>query len=92
MTKLLSLLVLLAIIVAAFLYLKPASDYSPQTIKGLPWQIELLPDGSSKVFGITLGQSRLSDKGLDLTINKDGKHVLQYVAPREFAALRDPLR
>jgi hypothetical protein len=217
MKKLLSLLVLLVIIVTAFLYLKPAGDYSPHTIKGLPWQIEPLPDGSSKVFGITLGRSRLvdardrlgddmqvaiivvttddrglemfysrftagvfsgklilaadiapaalegllnravrlehlesgarkfhlaandvpialqaavksitfipsidldeatalkhfgvpaetirgndgvahllyPDKGLDLTINKNGKDILQYVAPREFAALRDPLR
>ena len=216
MTKLFSLLVFLTIIVAAFLYLKPAGDYSSQTIKGLPWQIELLPDGTSKVFGVTLGQSTLGDareqlgddmelaiivvaaddhglemfyshytagvfsgklivaadigpetleqllgravnaeylesgarkfhvnpddlpiayqaavksitfipgialdeqtalkhfgtpaetirrsdqvahllypgKGLDLTINKDGKDVLQYVAPREFADLRDPL-
>jgi hypothetical protein len=216
MTKLFSLLVFLTIIVAAFLYLKPAGDYSSQTIKGLPWQIELLPDGTSKVFGVTLGQSTLGEareqlgddmelaiivvaaddhglemfyshytagvfsgklivaadigpdtleqlldravnaeylesgarkfhvnpddlpvayqaavksitfipgialdeqtalkhfgtpaetirrsdqvahllypgKGLDLTINKDGKDVLQYVAPREFADLRDPL-
>jgi len=217
MTKLFSLLVFLTIIVAAFLYLKPAGDYSSQTIKGLPWQIELLPDGTSKVFGVTLGQSTLGEareqlgddmelaiivvaaddhglemfyshytagvfsgklivaadigpdtleqlldravnaeylesgarkfhvnpddlpvayqaavksitfipgialdeqtalkhfgtpaetirrsdqvahllypgKGLDLTINKDGKDILQYVAPREFAELRDPLQ
>jgi hypothetical protein len=217
MTRLFSLLVFLAIVVAAFLYLKPAGDYSSQTIKGLPWQIELLPEGTSKVFGVTLGQSTLSevreqlgddmelaiivvaaddsglemfysrytagvfsgkliiaadiapdtleqlldravkaeylesgarkfhlnaddlpaayraavksitfipsidlgeqtafkhfgtpaetirrsdqlahllypDKGLDLIINKDGKDVLQYVAPREFAELRDPLQ
>lgn len=216
MTKLFSLLVFLTIIIAAFLYLKPAGDYSSQTIKGLPWQIELLPDGTSRVFGVTLGQSTLGearerlgddmelaiivvaaddhglemfyshytagvfsgklivaadmgpdtleqlldravkaeymesgarkfrlnpddlplayqaavksitfipgialdeqtalkhfgtpaetvrhsdqvahllypDKGLDLTINKDGKDILQYVAPREFAQLRDPL-
>ena len=61
MTKLFSLLVFLTIIVAAFLYLKPAGDYSSQTIKGLPWQIELLPDGTSKVFGVTLGQSTLGE-------------------------------
>ena len=61
MTKLFSLLVFLTIIVAAFLYLKPAGDYSSQTIKGLPWQIELLPDGTSRVFGVTLGQSTLGD-------------------------------
>lgn len=61
MTRLFSLLVFLSIIIAAFLYLKPAGDYSSQTIKGLPWQIELLPDGASKVFGITLGQSTLGE-------------------------------
>ena len=32
------------------------------------------------------------DKGLDLTIDKDGKDILQYVPPGEFADLRDPLR
>lgn len=217
MTRLFSLLVFLTIIVAAFLYLKPAGDYSSENISGLPWQIELLPDGTSRVFGITLAQSTLGearellgddmelaaivvapddsglemfyshytagvfsgklilaadvapdtlkqwldravsaeylesgarkfhlnpddrllayqatvknitfipaialdeqtalkhfgtpaetirrsdqaihllypDKGLDLTINKHGKDVLQYVAPRGFAQLRDPLR
>ncbi len=30
------------------------------------------------------------DKGLDLTLDDKGKEVLQYVAPREFARLRDP--
>jgi hypothetical protein len=61
MTRLFSLLVFLTIIVAAFLYLKPAGDYSSRTIRGLPWQIELLPGGTSKVFGITLGQSTLGE-------------------------------
>ncbi len=32
------------------------------------------------------------DKGLDLTLNSKGKEILQYVAPREFARLRDPLQ
>jgi hypothetical protein len=31
------------------------------------------------------------DKGLDLTLDDKGKEVLQYVAPREFARLREPL-
>lgn len=31
------------------------------------------------------------DKGLDLRFDAKGKEVLQYVAPREFARLRDPL-
>ena len=31
------------------------------------------------------------DKGLDLTLDNKGKGILQYVAPREFARLREPL-
>jgi len=31
------------------------------------------------------------DKGLDLAIDSQGKEVLQYVAPRHFARLREPL-
>jgi len=34
---------------------------STQTIEGLPWQIELLPQGKSGVFGLVLGQSTLAD-------------------------------
>jgi hypothetical protein len=31
------------------------------------------------------------DKGLDLVLDSQGKEVLQYVAPRQFARLREPL-
>jgi hypothetical protein len=31
------------------------------------------------------------EKGLDVTLNTKGKDVLQYVAPRDFARLRDPV-
>ena len=41
----------------------PLFDQSenPETLSGLPWQIEILPDGSTKVFGLQVGSSRLSD-------------------------------
>lgn len=32
------------------------------------------------------------DKGLDVIVDSDGKELLQYVAPRQFALLREPLR
>ncbi len=32
------------------------------------------------------------DKGLDIVLDKDGKELLQYVAPADFQVLRDPLR
>lgn len=31
------------------------------------------------------------DKGLDVVVDSDGKELLQYVAPRNFAELREPL-
>jgi len=31
------------------------------------------------------------DRGLDLILDRKGKEVLQYVAPKDFASLRDPL-
>ncbi|HED15855.1 MAG TPA: hypothetical protein ENI64_03400 [Gammaproteobacteria bacterium] len=34
---------------------------STQAIEGLPWQIELLPQGKSRVFGVVLGQSTMAD-------------------------------
>ena len=30
-------------------------------------------------------------QGLDVMVDKDGKELLQYVAPQQFAHLRDPL-
>lgn len=60
MTRLFSLLVFLTLVIGAFLSLKPDSEKSTATVRGLPWQIETLPDGRSKVFGITLGQDTLA--------------------------------
>lgn len=61
MIRLFSLLIFLTIIVVAFLSLKPDSERSTENIQGLPWQVEILPQGLSKVFGVTLGQSTLGD-------------------------------
>lgn len=41
--------------------------------------------------GETVEHFLYPDKGLDLRLDAKGKEVLQYVAPREFARLRDPL-
>lgn len=37
--------------------------FDPQAVptSGLPWQIERLPNGESRVFGLTLGRSTLAD-------------------------------
>lgn len=42
--------------------MKSAKHKSASQIKtGFPWQIEILPSGNSQVFGLTIGQSTLSE-------------------------------
>lgn len=51
---------LAVLIVIAYLGLRPASEQPDRVVRGLPWQIERLPDGASRVFGLTLEQTTLS--------------------------------
>jgi len=50
-------------ILAVFLAAYPFFEASKKTeaLIGLPWQIEVLSDGSTKVFGLHIGVSHLSD-------------------------------
>ena len=50
-------------LLAAVLLVSPLLNESENTevITGLPWQIDILPDGSTQVFGLHIGVSRLSD-------------------------------
>jgi len=60
MKKSILILVALAAIILAATLLRPTTDErGTQAITGLPWQIEILPDGHSRVFGLTLGASTL---------------------------------
>lgn len=63
-------LLILALIIAALfapMFLSPPADnQSGEVVTGLPWQIDVLPDGSSTVFGLTLGKSTLEDIRLRL--------------------------
>lgn len=62
MKKLLLTALLLATAVLLIVRLYPG-DREPhfEHVQGLPWQIQTLPDGSSKVFGLTFGKSTLGD-------------------------------
>jgi len=53
------LFALLAVLLAAYPFFNPSENGG--TVTGLPWQIEVLPDGSSKAFGLHIGSSCLSD-------------------------------
>ena len=50
---------LFTVLLAAYPFLKSSDEMD--TLKGLPWQITILSDGSTQVFGVHIGVSRLSD-------------------------------
>ena len=53
------LVILLIAFLTTYPFLKQAEHSNPLT--GLPWQIDVLADGTTTVFGINIGNSRLSD-------------------------------
>lgn len=62
MKKLHASLILVAVVATAIaLYPRQEAERSPQHVEGLPWQIETLPDGGSRVFGLALPGSTLVD-------------------------------
>lgn len=52
-------LLALILIVATALWLGYSDRPRPVEVGDLPWQVEALPDGTSRVFGVVLGQSSL---------------------------------
>ncbi|MDH5612492.1 MAG: hypothetical protein OEY66_08565 [Gammaproteobacteria bacterium] len=50
---------LLAVVLLGYPFFNKSEN--TEIITGLPWQIEVMPDGSTQVFGLHLGVSRLSD-------------------------------
>lgn len=54
-----ALFAVLVAVLAVYPFLNQSD--TPETLTGLPWQIEILPDGSTQVFGLHIGVSRLSD-------------------------------
>jgi hypothetical protein len=52
-----------ALVVAVVAGLRPSSTApaADTSANRLPWQVDVLPDGNSRVFGLTVGKSRLED-------------------------------
>lgn len=67
------LLALLAVIlfVVGLVMLTPNDERPGEPPTGLPWQIEVLPDGTPRVFGITLGRSTLGEAGERLGMDRE---------------------
>ena len=54
--------ILVVTVIAAFVLLRPQVDHSSLSdMRYLPWQIEILPEGGSRVFGLELKRSTLDD-------------------------------
>lgn len=58
--KLFLALVLVLLVAFGLLYTTRDVSHSDAPVTGLPWQIERLPDGGTRVFGITLGRTTLA--------------------------------
>ncbi len=65
-----------ALLAIAILMLIPTGKKPSKQL--LPWAVEALPNGSSKVFDITLGQSKMQDAG---QIFEDDWEVVLFVSP-----------
>ncbi len=62
MKKFLAVAIIAVLVIAAFLLRRPSGDRTPAPpIDGLPWQIETMANGDSRVFGLELGHSTLDD-------------------------------
>lgn len=55
------LVLIVAAIAAPLLFRSSGGGEAARPVEGLPWQIEALPDGSSRVFGLTMGSSTLGE-------------------------------
>jgi len=55
---------LLAVMLAVYPFL--GDEKKGDSVTGLPWQIDILDDGSTQVFGLHIGVSRLADAGAAL--------------------------
>jgi len=54
-------LLIVTLVAAGLMLFNNDTQYSDEPLTDLPWQIEILPDGNTRVFGITPGQTTLGD-------------------------------
>lgn len=51
---------LVAVLLVLWIFQQPKTD-QPVTVEGTPWQVSALPNGNSRVFGLTLGKDTFVD-------------------------------
>ena len=85
---------LLAALLVVF-WLEAPVDSPPRAVAGLPWQVEVLEDGGSRVFGLELGRDTLgdvlarlgSDMELAIIVAGDGPASLEMYYSRHVAGV-----
>jgi hypothetical protein len=76
---------LLVLLVGIPMVIGPERPAGPdRAVEGLPWQIEVLPEGRSRVFGLTLGVSSIGE--VQRRFGDDGELAI-VTAPGEAGAL-----
>lgn len=81
MKKWFILIVLLVAVVLLWIFQQPKTN-EPVTVEGTPWQISVLPDGNSRVFGLILGKDTFVDAQLVLGIG----YELAVISPMDGSA------
>jgi hypothetical protein len=77
-------LLAIILIAASLLFFKDNEPGNDAAVTGLPWQINILQDGSTEVFGITLGQTTF---GETLELHGDDLQLAIIAAPQETGTL-----
>lgn len=71
-TSIIAFLFLIIAVIALSALFRSGEEPDAPPVEGLPWQIEVLADGGSRVFGLTLAHSTLGDAygrfGMDMQI------------------------
>jgi len=77
-------LLIVVLLAAGLVFFKSNEKASDAPVTGLPWQIDKLPDGATRVFGITLGQTTL---GAAIDLLGDDMDLAIIAAPDEAGSL-----
>jgi hypothetical protein len=81
------LLLVIFVVLVVLMFLSPSPDTPRETtVTGLPWQIEVMPDGGSRVFGLTIGAATLADAR---TRFGDDGEIAIVMAPGESGSLEN---
>ena len=82
--KYLIALLIAILVVVSLMFFNGEEQHSDEPLTGLPWQIDILPDGNTRVFGITPGRTTFGE-AIELLGNDLDLAII--AAPHETGAL-----